>query len=198
MIHVLYSYIVARDYGFAPNPFFGCCTLATCKPIIRRCASIGDWVIGTGPKKKQRNGYLIFAMRVDEAMSYNKYWSDSRFAVKKPNMRSSVRNAYGDNIYRTDGAGDWIQQDSHHSMPDGRPCDANIQNDTKTDRVLIGWHFTYWGGAGPAVPCAYRTDICHYGRNHRKVPLQDIQAAVAWLENLKQGYCGEPLEWVAM
>ncbi len=118
----LYSYIVARDYGFAPNPFFGCCTLATCKPVIRRCASVGDWVVGTGPKKKQRNGYLVFAMRIDDAMSYNKYWSDPRFAAKKPNMRSSVRNAYGDNIYRTDDAGGWIQQDSHHSMPHGKSC----------------------------------------------------------------------------
>ncbi len=27
-----------RDYGFAPNPFHGICTLATCKPVIRRVA----------------------------------------------------------------------------------------------------------------------------------------------------------------
>src|SRR5712671_5339411 len=32
----LYSYVVARDFGFAPNPFFGVCTLATCKPDIRK------------------------------------------------------------------------------------------------------------------------------------------------------------------
>lgn len=37
---------VARDYGFAPNPFFGVCTLATCKPRIRSVAQIGDWVVG--------------------------------------------------------------------------------------------------------------------------------------------------------
>src|SRR5262245_31415483 len=43
----LYSYVVARDYGFAPNPFYGFCTLATCKPDIRRTADIGDWIVGT-------------------------------------------------------------------------------------------------------------------------------------------------------
>ena len=32
----LYSYIVARDFGFAPNPFYGFCTLATCKPKIAK------------------------------------------------------------------------------------------------------------------------------------------------------------------
>lgn len=42
----LYSYVVARDFGFAPNPFHGYCTLATCKPDIRATASVGDWVIG--------------------------------------------------------------------------------------------------------------------------------------------------------
>ena len=46
----LHSYVVARDYGFAPNPFFGVCTLATCKPKIRSAAKLGDWVMGTGSK----------------------------------------------------------------------------------------------------------------------------------------------------
>ena len=36
-----------RDYGFAPNPYFGYCTLATCKPVIRRCAGVGDWIAWT-------------------------------------------------------------------------------------------------------------------------------------------------------
>ena len=50
----LYSYIVARDFGFAPNPFYGFCTLATCKPKIREHASVGDWVVGTGARSSGR------------------------------------------------------------------------------------------------------------------------------------------------
>ena len=42
----IYSYIVKRDYGFAPNPFYGYCTLATCKPVIRKHAEIGDIIQG--------------------------------------------------------------------------------------------------------------------------------------------------------
>ena len=34
----LYSYVFDHDYGFAPNPFHGVCTLATCKPSIREHA----------------------------------------------------------------------------------------------------------------------------------------------------------------
>lgn len=38
----LFSYIVTHDAGFAPNPFWGYCTLACCKPAIRRTANVGD------------------------------------------------------------------------------------------------------------------------------------------------------------
>ena len=191
----LYSYIVARDFGFAPNPFCGYCTLATCKPVIRRTAQIGDRIIGTGPKTKQRNGYLVFAMQVDEVMSYNEYWNDSRFLVKRPNMRSSLRNAYGDNIYHKDSSRRWIQEDSHHSKSDGQPCDANIRHDTKTDRVLIGQHFCYFGGSGPLIPSKWRTEVCHGTRNHKIICDSLVSDVTAWLDDLDQGYCGDPLNW---
>ena len=48
----IYSYIITRDYGFAPNPFYGICTLATCKPRVRNNAQIGDWVLGFGSGRK--------------------------------------------------------------------------------------------------------------------------------------------------
>ncbi len=86
----VYSYIVAYDTGFAPNPFFGVCTLATCKPRIREHASIGDWVIGTGAKLKyDYQGRLIYAMRVDETLTLDEYWNDPRFQNKKPVPRGS-------------------------------------------------------------------------------------------------------------
>ena len=59
----IYSYVVARDYGFAPNPFYGCCTLATCKPIIRRMAQVGDWVIGTGSKLPRQDSVTDLLLR---------------------------------------------------------------------------------------------------------------------------------------
>ena len=95
----LYSYKVATDCGFAPNPFYGFCTLATSKRRIRKTATVGDWVIGTGAKANQRDGYLVYAMRVAETMSFNEYWNDSRFLKKRPDMHSSKMKAYGDNIY---------------------------------------------------------------------------------------------------
>ena len=33
---IVYEYVMTSDSGFAPNPFHGACTLACCKPKIRK------------------------------------------------------------------------------------------------------------------------------------------------------------------
>jgi len=48
LMNSVFIYVVDRDFGFAPNPFHGYCTLATCKAKIRNQARVGDWVIGNG------------------------------------------------------------------------------------------------------------------------------------------------------
>lgn len=35
----IYTYIMTDDYSFAPNPYFGLCTLACCKPKIRKAVA---------------------------------------------------------------------------------------------------------------------------------------------------------------
>jgi hypothetical protein len=168
----LYSYIVARDYGFAPNPFFGVCTLATCKPNIRKSAQVGDWVVGTGSKRHGLKGRLVYAMKVAEVLTYDEYWNDPRFYPKRPNLRGSLKQAYGDNIYHWDKTiGGWAQINSHHSHPNGRPNQNNIDRDTKSPNVLVGREFAYWGGSGPRIPARFRNskreDACCVGQGHK-------------------------------
>jgi len=56
-------------------------------------------------------------VKVDEAMTFEEYWSDPRFHQKKPNLRSSKKQAFGDNIYSKSPRNDtWIQLNSHHPM----------------------------------------------------------------------------------
>jgi Nucleotide modification associated domain 2 len=127
----LHSYVVARDYGFAPNPFFGICTLATCKPRIRSVAQVGDWVVGTGSKMRRREKHLVYVMRITGAMTFDAYWNDPRFQAKKPNLRGSKKQAFGDNIYSRDSkAKRWCQADSHHSLTDGTPNPLDVRADT--------------------------------------------------------------------
>ncbi len=191
----LYTYVVARDFGFAPNPFQGYCTLCTCKPILRRVANVGDWVVGTGSAARKHAGRLVFAMEVAETMTFNDYWNDRRFQRKKPNLRGSKKQAFGDNIYHRDADG-WHQQDSHHSLEDGTPNIANIRNDTQTDRVLIATNFVYWGGAGPEIPPTLCGVVCN-GRGHRTNFDPALEAAfINWLRGLPdRGYRAEPLDW---
>ncbi|MGH2383333.1 MAG: hypothetical protein ACRDG7_19230, partial [Candidatus Limnocylindria bacterium] len=193
----LYSYVVARDFGFAPNPFYGFCTLATCKPNIRQTAQVGDWVIGTGSKSKGRDGHLVFAMRVTEALTFDEYWADPRFAPKRPSLHGSLKQAFGDNIYHH-GVGGWSQENSHHSMRDGTANPVNVDHDTRTDRVLISDHFAYWGGAGPEIPADFRDwdgiDLSLGRQGHRcNFPDELAAQVVSWLEQMgMNGYEGRP------
>lgn len=80
----LFSYVVQHDYGYAPNPYFGVCTLARCKcrenkrqreNIVER-ALVEDWIVGTGGadrKKSAGNGNLIYAMRVEKKLRLARY-----------------------------------------------------------------------------------------------------------------------------
>jgi hypothetical protein len=91
----LFSYVVDHDYGLAPNPFGGFCTLAKCKYRKERSqrrnivelADVGDWMVGTGGMSKASagRGKLIYAMRVDEKLTLADYFNDTRFQGRSDN-----------------------------------------------------------------------------------------------------------------
>lgn len=172
----LYVYVVDRDFGFAPNPFHGYCTLATCKPGIRKYARIGDWVMGVGGRRLRATGKCIFLMSISETYTFEDYWIDTRFQIKKPVRNGSFVMMVGDNIYHRDTVtGDWIQEDSHHSNQDGSTNMTNFQRDTKTDNVLISNHFFYFGSATPPVDLesiSYKNGV-----GYSKKTLADTQVA---------------------
>lgn len=170
----LFIYVVRYDAGFAPNPFHDYCTLATCKPKIRRMAKAGhdgDWVVGINSAKVEKTIRLVYVMRVTEALTFQEYWDDPRFQSKKPDCTGKRTEAIvGDNIYRPDGTG-WEQLPSLHSNRDGTPNLGNIEHDTQTNRVLVSNQFCYWGAKGPAVPAAFLEGgnydrFIRRGRNH--------------------------------
>lgn len=167
----LFVYVVDRDFGFAPNPFHGSCTLATCKPRIRSSAQTGDWVIGMGGSRLKATGRCIFAMRVGRKITFNDYWNDPEFRDKRPIRNGSLVMLVGDNIYHADGEV-WTQEDSHHSQSDGTPEQSNVKNDTSADAVLVSDLFYYFGASAPEVPTAILAAIDYKnGRNHRRITL---------------------------
>lgn len=201
----LYSYVVRYDSGFAPNPFYGWCTLATCKPDIRRAAQIGDWIVGTGSDNQQvrRGGRLVYAMRVTGALTFREYDADARFQAKKPFRRGSRKQSCGDNIYYRDGANKrWLQRDSFHTAADGSLQTNHVTRDTGVDRVLISDHFVYFGGEGPRIPATLKTKD---GRPLTKSGIGryvfDDPAFIAkvetWVTSVGDpGFQGPPFEWL--
>lgn len=81
-----FSYKLDHDFGLAPNPFWNYCTLGVCKSQIRnnRNLQIGSWIFGLGSRKLNRENHLIYAMQVEEKLTFQEYWTDIRFQNKKP------------------------------------------------------------------------------------------------------------------
>ena len=196
----LYSYVVARDYGFAPNPFYGTCTLATCKPEIRKRAQVGDWIIGTGSSRRNKDGYLVYVMLVSETLTFSEYWESAQSRQKRPNLRGSKKQAFGDNIYFKDKCGEWQQEDSHHSYRDGSANPHNISQDTQVDRILLSTDYAYWGDSGPQLPQAFRDykgfDSCAKRGHKCRFPEDMVSDFIGWFQALaERGYLGEPADW---
>lgn len=155
--------------------------------------------MGTGSALRHRGGDLVYAMRVDETVTFEQYWQDERFRRKRPTMRSSLKMAYGDNIYHRGSAGEWLQEDSRHTLPDGTANSGHVARDTSADVVLVSEHYSYFGGNGPAVPTHLRTEHGQdliAGRGHRcRFSPERVAAVLAWLSGLERGYLGDPTDW---
>lgn len=196
----LYSYKIVRDYGFAPNPFHGCLTLATCKPGIRRGAEKGDLIVGCGSVKNKMVGRAIFVARVAGKCTFQQYWDDPRFLAKRPSYSGSMSRAFGDNIYHHAPDGSWIQEWSHHTHPDGSTNHLNLDRDTSSDKVLWSEDFVYFGRSAIPIPPALRNfhgdDLYPSVRDYRNSYAADMIAAVeAWFAGLPRNRKGWPEAW---
>lgn len=201
---LVYSYLIDHDLGLAPNPFGKYCTLAVCKPKIRKSGNLklGDWVIGTGSKSlenttgKKLTDKLIYAMQVTEKLTFEEYWQDRRFQYKKPVMNGTLVTMYGDNFYHKDKNEKWIQEDSAHCNIDGTCNNEHIEKDTSGNNVLISEYFFYFGNKAPTIPNDL-LGIC-YDRQGEKIvkPPQLASDFVKWITtNFKTGIHGDPLNW---
>lgn len=201
----IHSYVVRYDSGFAPNPFYGYCTLATCKPGIRRSAAIGDWIVGSGSSSVGRGGYLVYGMRVTEAMTFDEYAADPRFESKKPFRNGSRKQSCGDNIYFRPGLKtSWQQRDSFHAHADGSLNPDHVQRDTGVNRVLISNDFIYFGGQGPEFPPELRDQdgrpLCKSGIGLTTFKDPHLVAGLEqWIRSFSvSGYQGAPFEWLTL
>lgn len=144
------GYKMTHDHGFAPNPFHGVLTLATCKPRIRAHRDVGEWVAGFASQElvnqaRRRGvtvqlGGLIYLMQITEVLPLDAYFEDPRFAIKRPPTESLDPVALcGDNIYYRDHHGEYEQLENRFH---GR---AYTKHDTGGLNALISSRFYYFG-----------------------------------------------------
>ncbi|CAN5641304.1 hypothetical protein BH11PLA2_BH11PLA2_15690 [soil metagenome] len=180
----LYSYVVQHDFGFAPNPFGGYLTLATCKPDIRLHAKPKDYLIGTG-SAKVGNNRLIYAAQVSNVITIEEYGSNSKFANKRPAIQGQWWRRHGDNIYVKIN-GKWTQRRNCHHVAKDQGGDLRGMN------VLICKRFSYFGDSKTEIPTEF-AEVIKKGPNCKKIDVQGIPDFIAWMAKLPQGRIGKPV-----
>lgn len=177
---MLYSYCIRIDDGAAPNPYWGVCTLAICKPVIRRLAQRGDWVVGTGSKNapgQDRSGELVYAMEITEPpMTWEDY---ARHVTKNcpgkvPNLKSDdPRHWAGDAIYKFRGGKAKLLRSVHG--------EENRERDLGGKNVLLSTRFYYFGRESVRLPGRLQ-GIVKQGQGHRSKSNQEyLKPFVNWI-----------------
>lgn len=178
----IFRYVVRQDRGGSPNPFGGWCSLAVCKPAVRRTAHVGDWIIGL---RSGANDEVVYAMRVDEVMTLGEYWRDLRFRSKRPGHCRPP-----DNFYRPGRCGTFVQVENDLHGP------RQALRDTSGRHVLVSWHFWYFGDQSPQLPTEL-VHLVHSGQGHalhiNRRPT-DVRVMKRWLAAWEDGIHGVPID----
>ena len=138
-------------------------------------------------KKNVGNDKLIYAMRVTEKITFDKYSKDGRFKYKIPT--TGQLESLGDNIYYKNQFGEWVQRKSLHKHKD-------IKRDLNGRYVLISDCYYYFGDKSLEMPDNFKGIIKkgpgHKGNFDEKLVLRFLN----WLENNHhKGLIGNPCKF---
>lgn len=198
----IYSYKLTVDSGFAPNPFWGALTLATCKPRLRDKRSEGEWIAGwtsntlCGDKVGEER--LVYLMQITEKTSFADYFMDKRFLSKIPDQSSGLHvNCCGDNIYKPLVADASLC--SHFvQVANGNHGRDEQEYDLSSVTVLISNRFVYFGCEAIDIPDYLRPRVplgqAPFG--HRTEYPERCQEFIDFVFGLaKRSVLGRPHQW---
>lgn len=184
----IYSYVSRYDDGAAPNPYWGVCTLAICKPKIRKKAKIGDWVLGTG-NRRFGNSKLVYAMKITDIKTLEEYemYCKNYLKNKIPQWTSNdFRLKVGDCIYDYSDTGNPKIRKSVHD-------ERNIKKDLSGKNVLLSDYFYYFGDKPVPIPEELK-EIIKIQQGHKIIKkLGLVRTFEDWVNNFKRNNLyGEP------
>lgn len=152
-----YRYILTHDSGMAPCPDGGLISLATCKPVIRRVARPGDWVLGFRPGSLER-GLMLWAGKVAEKMSHGEY-----------QQRHGNRS---DAVYRMGKDGNYERLDTAY-----HPSQAEMDRDVREPVLLFDRTVSVYLKGQPTPLPASLAHLAAAGRGHRVSELSTSELA---------------------
>lgn len=165
----IYRYILTHDSGMAPCPENALISLATCKPVIRRVARKGDWVLGFRPGSLFR-GLVLWAGKVEKSMSHGEY--------------QRAHPTRSDAVYRMTANGHY-----ERLIEDYHPTQSEMNRDTGAPVLLFArLHSYYFNG----IPRPLPEDLAHLaaaGRGHRVTQATPdlVSRLEVWLSGLERG-----------
>jgi hypothetical protein len=150
----LFSYRIPYDAGSAPNPFWGVCTLVICKPRVRRAATVGDWIVGTGSSRSPLGDIsdrVVYIMRVSRKVTMQEYdvLARTELRQKVPQRRAAdPRRRLGDAIYDFRNDPPSVRRSVH--------TERNRERDLSGRFALLSDHFYYFGDQPRRLPPSLR------------------------------------------
>ena len=169
----IWRYSLVADNGMAPCAEQGILTLCLCKPMIRKSACVGEWVVGFVPRRiNDGRVHVAWAGRIAKSVSMGDY--EKGFSGRE------------DAIYKLTESGWEFLRDDYHEGSRGR--DLNGKN------ALIFERFWYWGGVGIAAPDDI-ADLAHYyvGQTAKNSSPERIARLEKWLRSgAEPGILGKP------
>jgi Nucleotide modification associated domain 2 len=138
----IYIYTVPVDDGAAPNPYGDICTLAICKPNLRKIAKVDDWIIGLNSKCK-----LIYTMKITTVQTMKEYdsFTKENLKIKVPNKNSkNIQEQMGDSVYDFSNENITLRPSVHSR------CTKDM--DLAGKNVLLSKNFYYFGNQVQKLP----------------------------------------------
>lgn len=183
----LFTYCIPIDDGAAPNPYWEICTLNICKPVIRRVANVGDWVVGTGSVKFDCADHVVYAMKVTQKMTMAEYdsWVKQYCPEKEADWgNGDHRRRLGDSIYDFTTDPPKQRKGVHGS--------GNVKTDLGGQCTLLSTHFYYFGNKPVLLPEDLRP-IVKQGQAHRSRSNQPfLSRFVSWIEGFEKSHNLKP------
>ncbi|NIZ18904.1 hypothetical protein [Entomospira culicis] len=156
-IDKVYSYIVAQDNGYSPNPFWGVLSLPWCKPTMRTAIAKYNinnpnhtlWLVGLTRKDKTGHNRVLYLAQISEILSHHDYFF--RYPQKQPKLEPNLPHIFqvGDNVYQKDAQSTF----THKAIPSVHSNDeAMKKRDLSSPHVLLSFRYVYYGKQAPVLP----------------------------------------------